>query len=181
MRIFCRTDAGDDTAKEHRRRGSEMAFDRHQMRATCDAVGRQYADEIADELDKKPFDREFLDGVADHAGAGEIAELGCGPGHVSGYLASRRAHVSGFDLSPAMVEQVQRLFPDLQIQAGDMLALPFDDASLDGVVSFYSIVHFDEALTESAFSEMARVLQAGAFAALAFHVGSDVLHRDEWF
>jgi ubiquinone/menaquinone biosynthesis C-methylase UbiE len=110
-----------------------------------------------------------------------LVELGCGPGHVSGYLASRGVKVAGLDLSAAMVEQAERLFPAIHFQVGDMLALPFDDASLGGVVSFYSIVHFDEPQTEQAFVEMARVVQPGGIAAVAFHIGTDVVHRDEWF
>jgi ubiquinone/menaquinone biosynthesis C-methylase UbiE len=80
-----------------------------------------------------------------------------------------------------MVEQARRLFPALEFQVGDMLALPFESGSLAGAVSFYSIVHFDDPLTVRAFAEMARVLQPGGHLALAFHVGSDVVHRDEWF
>jgi ubiquinone/menaquinone biosynthesis C-methylase UbiE len=119
--------------------------------------------------------------VAELAVDGKIVELGCGPGHVAGYLASRGASVSGLDLSPAMIGQAQRLFPEIDFQVGDMLALPFEDASLAGVVSFYSIVHFDEAQTERALAEMARVVLPRGIAAIAFHIGSDALHRDEWF
>jgi ubiquinone/menaquinone biosynthesis C-methylase UbiE len=150
-------------------------------RASYDKVARQYADEIAGELANKPFDREFLDRFAARVGQGRVVELGCGPGHVAGYLASRGANVAGLDLSPAMVVQAQRLFPDLTFVVGDMLALPFNDGELAGVVSFYSIVHFDEAQTVQAFAEMARVLRPGGLAAIAFHVGTDVIHRDEWF
>jgi ubiquinone/menaquinone biosynthesis C-methylase UbiE len=144
-------------------------------------VARHYADEIAGELAGKPFDRDFLDRFALLVGDGPVVELGCGPGHVAGYLASRGANVSGLDLSPAMVEQAHRLFPALTFQVGDMLALPFEDKSLAGVVSFYSIVHFDEPQTQRAFHEMARVLRPTGLAAIAFHVGRDVIHRDEWF
>lgn len=62
-----------------------------------------------------------------------------------------------------------------------MLNLPFSEASLAGVVSFYSIVHFDWEQTERALGEMARVLAPDGRAALAFHIGTDVVHRDEWF
>jgi ubiquinone/menaquinone biosynthesis C-methylase UbiE len=114
-------------------------------------------------------------------GEGRVIDLGCGPGHVAGYLASRGTNVEGLDLSPGMVAQADRLFPALEFHVGDMLALPFTDGSLDGVVSFYSIVHFEETQTERAFAEMARVLRTRGVAALAFHIGSDVVHRDEWF
>jgi len=80
-----------------------------------------------------------------------------------------------------MVAEARRLFPALEFQVGDMLNLPYDDNELAGTVSFYSIVHFDELQTERALGEMARVLRTGGLAALAFHIGTDVVHRDEWF
>ena len=144
-------------------------------------MARHYAEAIAGELGSKPFDREFLDRFAKRVGKGQMVELGCGPGHVSEFLAGRGANVSGLDLSSSMVDQARELFPQLVFRVGDMLALPFEDGYLDAVVSFYSIVHFEEQQTERAFAEMARVLRGGGLAALAFHVGTDVIHRDEWF
>lgn len=169
----------------HHRRVQEQAGDRQfnpdDTRQTYDRVARHYADEIAGELAGKPFDRDFLGRFAARIGEGPVVELGCGPGHVAGYLASRGAKVSGLDLSPQMVAEAMRLFPDVEFEVGDMLNLPFDDGSLAGVVSFYSIVHFDESQTELAFAEMARVLAPAGLAAVAFHIGTDVVHRDEWF
>jgi len=150
-------------------------------RTSYDRVARHYAGAIAGELASKPFDRDFLDRFAERVGSGRVVELGCGPGHVAAYLASRGANVSGLDLSPQMVAQAKRLSPGLDFVVGDMLALPFADASLAGVVSFYSIVHFDAAQLQRAFGEMARVLVPQGLAALAFHVGRDTVHRDEWF
>ena len=123
------------------------------------------------------FSNRFADRVRD----GRVVELGCGPGHVSAYLAGRGAQVSGMDLSPAMIEQARRLFPLIAFEVGDMLRLPFDEGTLAGLVSFYSIVHFDERQTDVAFAEMSRVLDSNGALALAFHVGDDVVHRDEWF
>jgi ubiquinone/menaquinone biosynthesis C-methylase UbiE len=156
-------------------------FDPAKTRATYDRVARHYAEEIAGELDNKPFDRAFLDRFAERVGNGSVVELGCGPGHVSAYLHGRGTNVSGLDLSSGMVDEAREMFPDIRFQVGDMLALPFPDASLDGVVSFYSIIHFDEPQTERCFAEMARVLRPGGLVALAFHIGTDVIHRDEWF
>jgi len=114
-------------------------------------------------------------------GAGHVVELGCGPAHVAAYIASRGVNISGLDLSPQMVEQAHRLFPTVEVVVGDMLALPFADRSLAGVIAFYSIIHFDDDQLVKAFSEMARVLRTGGLVALAFHVGDEVVHRDQWW
>lgn len=145
-------------------------------------MARRYAEEIAGELEDKPFDREFLDRFATTVkGRGRVVELGCGPGHVAAYLANRGVDVSGLDLSPQMVVEAGRLFPELEVVVGDMLVLPFGDASLAGVVSFYSVIHFDDGQLAAAFAEMARVLQDGGLLAIAFHIGDEVVHREQWW
>ncbi len=159
-----------------------MTFRPEDTRATYDTVARRYADEIAGELAGKPFDRDFLDRFAELVkGQGHVVELGAGPGHVAAYLAERGVDVSALDLSSAMVDEAKRLFPGLQAVVGDMLDLPYANGSLAGVIAFYSIIHFDDAQLELAFTEMARVVRAKGLVALAFHVGDEVVHREQWW
>lgn len=100
---------------------------------------------------------------------------------MAAYLALGGVEVSGLDLSAGMVAEAKRLFPDLEVVAGDMLELPFADAVLGGVIAFYSIIHFDDDQLGTAFSEMARVLVDGGLVALAFHIGDEVVHREQWW
>ena len=161
---------------------ADASFRPEDTRATYDTVARRYADEIATELDNKPFDREFLDRFAERlAGKGHVVELGAGPGHVAAYLAARGVDISALDLSSAMVDEAKRLFPGLQAVVGDMLDLPYVNGSLAGVVAFYSIIHFSDEQLEQAFKEMTRVLKTGGYVALAFHVGDDTVHREQWW
>jgi SAM-dependent methyltransferase len=161
---------------------ADAAFRPDDTRATYDTVARRYADEIATELDNKPFDREFLDRFAERvAGQGHVVELGAGPGHVAAYLAAGGVDISALDLSSAMVDEAKRLFPGLQAVVGDMLDLPYTNGSLAGVVAFYSIIHFSDEQLEQAFKEMARVLRTGGYVALAFHVGDETVHREQWW
>lgn len=52
-----------------------------ELQAGYDRVAQQYATEYFDELRRKPFDCQLLDEFAKSvAGAGEVCELGCGPG-----------------------------------------------------------------------------------------------------
>jgi len=110
-----------------------------------------------------------------------VVELGAGPGHVAAYLAARGVDISALDLSSAMVDEAKRLFPGLQAVVGDMLDLPYVNGSLAGVVAFYSIIHFSDEQLEQAFKEMTRVLKTGGYVALAFHVGDDTVHREQWW
>jgi SAM-dependent methyltransferase len=114
-------------------------------------------------------------------GGGKVVDLGAGPAHVAAYLAERGVDLTALDLSPGMVEEARRLFPGLDVQIGDMLALPFADGSLAGLIAFYSIIHFDDEQLRTAFGEMARVLDPGCPLALAFHIGDDIVHRTDWW
>ena len=57
------------------------------VRQSYDSAARAYAEHLASELDRKPLDRHLLNRFAEAtSGAGLVADLGCGPGHVAGYL-----------------------------------------------------------------------------------------------
>lgn len=161
---------------------ADAPFRQEDTKATYDTVARRYADEIATELDNKPFDREFLDRFAERVkDQGHVVELGAGPGHVAAYLMDRGVDVSALDLSSAMVDEAKRLFPGLQVVVGDMLDLPYVNGSLGGVIAFYSIIHFSDEQLEQSFSEIARVLKVGGYVALAFHIGDETVHREQWW
>lgn len=49
---------------------------------------------------------------------------------------------------------------------GDLVALPFADASFDAVVSHYAIIHVERSLHPYVFAEVARVLRPGGHALL---------------
>ena len=57
------------------------------VRSSYDAVATGYADHLVDELLAQPFERWLLDRIAAHADGGPVVEVGCGPGHVTAYLA----------------------------------------------------------------------------------------------
>ena len=74
----------------------------------------------------------------------------------------------GYDISPALVAEAQRAFPDLKFQVGDLTALDVADSSLAGVVSRYSLVHAPPTQLSSTFGEWSRVLEPGAPALVSF-------------
>jgi SAM-dependent methyltransferase len=110
------------------------------------------------------------DGMARlRAAAGATAEtrvldVACGPGIVSCALAKEAAHVTGVDLTPAMIDQARarQLSAGLEAmdwQVGDATALPFPDESFDLVVTRYSLHHIPE--PARALAEMRRVCRRG--------------------
>ena len=147
--------------------------------AGYDLVAAEYAQRIYGELEAKPFDRAFLDGFAKGIPAGQVLDLGCGPGHVGKYLRERGIPVRGLDISHEMVRLARELNPAIEFRQGDMREVPFPDQFFAGVAAFYSIIHLEPAELEPVFGELRRVLTPGGLLALAFHAGNEVRHIDE--
>jgi ubiquinone/menaquinone biosynthesis C-methylase UbiE len=152
------------------------------IQKSYDRVADEYARHMFSELQHKPLDRELLTRLAIEVnGQGEICDMGCGPGHIARHLRDAGANVFGLDLSLGMLEEARRLNPDISFRQGDMLALDFPDASLAGIAAFYAVVNLPRESLPQVFREMARVLQPGGLVLLAFHIGDETVHREEWW
>lgn len=152
-------------------------------RAAYDTVAVDYAELLQGELESKPLDRALLGAFAElvqRAGSGPVGDLGCGPGRITAHLRTLGVDAFGVDLSPGMVDVARRSHPHLRFEVGSITDLQRKDASLAGVVAWYSIIHTPPALLPSVFSELERVLQPGAPLLLAFQAGEDEhVHRTE--
>ena len=151
-----------------------------QLQATYDSLAEEYARHIYDELSHKPLDRELLDRFAAYVKeSGPVCDLGCGPGHVANYLAQRGVNICGIDLSERMIEIARRLNPGIQFTQRNMLNLAIENGTWAGVAAMYSIIHFPPTGLPAVFREMHRVLRPEGWLLLAFHVGTEIVHRDE--
>lgn len=145
-----------------------------------DALAPAYALHLADELDHKPFDRDWLVALAARLPAGQpVLDIGCGPGHVGRFLRAQGLDVLGLDLSPRMIDEARRLQPDAAFSVGDARALPFAEGALGAIVAMYSIIHLDADELVDVLAEWHRALQPGGVLALAFHVGRQTVRVTE--
>jgi SAM-dependent methyltransferase len=78
-----------------------------------------------------------------------------------------------------MVALAGRLYPDLDFAVGSLLALDAADASLGGVLSYYSIIHVPWPHRAEVLAEFHRVLVPGGYVMLTFQVGDERRRRDE--
>ena len=90
---------------------------------------------------------------------GIVADLGCGSGVFTDYLARVGFSAVGVDLSPRMIELARRLYPASRFVEGDVEALPFEDASLDGVLLSGLLHHLPD--PSACVREVHRVLKPG--------------------
>jgi SAM-dependent methyltransferase len=152
------------------------------VEGSYDRVAAEYAQRISGELEHKPLDRQLLDRFAARVQElGPVCDLGCGPAHVARYLHERGVQVIGVDVSLVMVEQARRLNPCIEFRQGNMLSLDIEDGAWGGIVAFYSIIHVPRTEIADALVEMKRVLRPGGLLLLAFHVGDETIHLDEWW
>ncbi len=160
--------------------GTDARDDR--VRTSYDAVATAYADHLVDELNGLPFETWLLDRVLAHAGGRPVVEVGSGPGHVTAYLADRGADATGIDLSPAMVEEARRRFPDRNFQVGDLrrLGRPPTSSGWAAVLGWYSLIHLAASELPDAVAALVRPLDPGGWLVLGMHAGAEVRHVDEF-
>ncbi len=112
-------------------------------------------------------DAEILRLIVEAAAVGptsEVLDVACGPGLVALVLAESSRHVTGLDLTPAMLNKARKLQrreakDNLTWQVGRADALPYPDCSFDAVVTRFSFHHLTD--PARALSEMGRVCRPG--------------------
>jgi len=97
-----------------------------------------------------------------------VLDVGTGPGRVPLMIAERcpQLAVNGIDLSPEMITRATAGAArragghSVEFQVADVVALPFDDQSIDLVVSSISLHHWDD--PAAGLRDVIRVLRPGA-------------------
>jgi protein-tyrosine phosphatase len=140
------------------------------------AFAEEYADMFREDLATRIWDRALLAGFAElvNAAPGPVLEVGSGPGAVTAYLHSLGLDISGIDLTPEMVAVARRDHPHVRYEVGSMTDLQLPDASLAGLVAWYSVINVPDEALPAVFAGFRRVLAPGAPVLLAFQTGDDV-------
>ena len=89
-----------------------------------------------------------------------VLDACCGTGDLA--VAAWKAgagHVVGLDFSERMLERARRKAPELEWVQGDVLALPFEDASFDAAVVGFGVRNVED--LEAGLRELRRVLRSG--------------------
>lgn len=145
-------------------------------RDAYDAAAATYAELFRDSLRDSPLDRAILGAFAEvvrASGDGRVADLGCGPGHVTAHLDELGLVASGVDASPAMIESARQSYPGLRFDVGSMDALTIADGVLDGVLARWSIIHTPPSELPVILTEFHRVLAPGGHLLVGFSASED--------
>jgi demethylmenaquinone methyltransferase/2-methoxy-6-polyprenyl-1,4-benzoquinol methylase len=88
-----------------------------------------------------------------------VLDACCGTGDLAIADAGAGGRVTGLDFSERMLERARRKAPELQWVSGDMLALPFADASFDAATVGFGVRNVDD--LARGLAELRRILRVG--------------------
>ncbi|MFD8389803.1 class I SAM-dependent DNA methyltransferase [Streptomyces sp. NPDC059680] len=157
-----------DATESSRTDGAETFL--QTTRTSYDAIAKDYAAQFP-AGGWHPLDRTLISAFAElvtERGKAPVADLGSGPGHVTGLLDGLGVPAFGVDLSPAMVALARDTYPQLRFHVGSMTSLDLPDATLGGILALYSTIHVPDAHLPTVCAEFHRTLQPGGHALLAF-------------
>jgi SAM-dependent methyltransferase len=91
--------------------------------------------------------------------AGAALDAACGTGRHASRLVELGHTVSGFDLTPEMLERARATVPEASFEVADLRRLPYADASFQTVVCGLALAHLPQ--LGVAIAELSRVLSSG--------------------
>jgi demethylmenaquinone methyltransferase / 2-methoxy-6-polyprenyl-1,4-benzoquinol methylase len=154
----------------------EVGFDRHFKAETWASYNRAFFDGLARKYDATNALHSFgTKGLIDRAAVrrlpimpgSRILDLCVGSGDIAIRIARTwpDVRVVGLDASAPMLEVARRraagLLDRIELVQGDALAMPFDDASFDGVVISFGLRNLES--LRGGLREMRRVVRPGGF------------------
>jgi SAM-dependent methyltransferase len=122
-------------------------------------------------------DERALQMLVEASGAGPddtVLDVACGPGLVVAAFARVARWVTGIDVTPAMLTRARELTADLtnvSFDQGDVLPLPYADATFSVVSSRFAFHHFQD--PAAVLAEMRRVCRPGGRVVLCDLLASD--------
>jgi SAM-dependent methyltransferase len=153
-------------------------------RSSYDTDASGYVEKVRGLLGERPYLRASLALFAElvhGAGGGPVADVGCGPGYVTGHLHELGVDAFGIDISPEMIAIARRDYPDLRFEVGTMTDLDLADDSVAGVLAFWSVIHVPDHAMPGVFEQFRLVLRPGGPLLVGFHVGDDTRHTSEGY
>lgn len=142
---------------------------------TYDEMAQEYDEETKDFWDRFPSTilENFYKNVG---GSRKILDLGSGPGRDGLMLKNKGLAVVCLDASIKMVNFCKE--KGLEAVQGDLLNIPFEGNSFDGVWAYTSLLHIKKDQFDKAVSEIKRVLKADGVIGIGLIEGEGELYRE---
>jgi SAM-dependent methyltransferase len=128
-------------------------------------------------VDMSAYREGFLRALPDLQG--RVLDGGCGPGRDCAEFSKAGVSVVGLDLSPALLAEARAYAPAACLVNGDLRALPFREASFDGVWLCSSLVHLPAESVATVLRETRRVLRPSGVVFASVMDGTEAAWRDD--
>ena len=96
----------------------------------------------------------------------KVLDAGCGAGVPIAQMLAEHFDVIGVDFSEEQIKLAKKNVPNAHFFRQDMTELDFPDELLDGICSYYAIIHIPREEHESLFANFHRMLRTGGVALL---------------
>jgi ubiquinone/menaquinone biosynthesis C-methylase UbiE len=123
------------------------------------------------------LDRQYVLAWA-RAVDGRIVDVGCGPGQWTNYLHENGVDIEGVDAVPEFIDGARQRYPGVEYRIGRADRLGVDDASLGGILAWFSLIHSDPDRIDAVLSEFARCTRPGGGLAIGFFEGAELAAFD---
>ncbi|MWV48001.1 methyltransferase domain-containing protein [Rathayibacter sp. VKM Ac-2803] len=105
---------------------------------------------------------------------GPVVDAGCGPGHWTALLHELGVDVVGVDLVPEFLEHARAAFPGVPFRRGSLRDPEARDASLGGILAWYSLIHLPPEELPAVLEGFAARLAPGGRLLVGFFEGPTV-------
>jgi SAM-dependent methyltransferase len=106
---------------------------------------------------------------------GTVLDLGCGPGHITGYLRSLGVDATGIDMVPEFIAHAQVAHPSGRYQLGSIETLDVADHSIAGILAWYSLIHLPPQELDGVLAEFRRAVAPAGRIVLGLFDGDEVV------
>lgn len=109
---------------------------------------------------------------------GAVLDLGCGPGHITGYLRGLGTDATGIDMVPEFIDHAREAHPDGRYELGFLERLDAADHSVAGILAWYSLIHLPPRDLHGVLTEFRRAMAPAGMLVLGLFGGGEVAAFD---
>jgi trans-aconitate methyltransferase len=148
-----------------------------QVRQSYASIADLYIELFGTSQRVHPDDLAF---IARHLGNqhGAVLDLGCGPGHITGYLRALGADATGIDMVPEFIDHARAAHPDSRYELGSIEHLDAADHSVAGILAWYSLIHLPPQDLRGVLTGLRRAMAPAGMLVLGLFDGDEVAAFD---
>ncbi|MCK5298069.1 MAG: class I SAM-dependent methyltransferase [Candidatus Heimdallarchaeota archaeon] len=152
--------------------------EKKEIKDGCNKIAKKYLETILKNLEEMSFLQEFISLIKEK---GKVLDIGCGVGLPYTKYLSDYFEVIGIDISEVQIDRAKKNVPKAQFYVKDMTELDFPEATFDGIIAYYSIIHVPREEQYKLFVNLYRMLKPNGFAMFSLHSTDDPEYINEEF